>query len=251
MSRVTQVIADARAILADNSGDRWSDARLLSLYNQCLKDIVIYTNALHGKAFIEIEANINTYNMPDDVLSINRVQYLDQVVPVLSHDKMDEQDYLWETRTGEKVLNVITNHVDAGTFKIYPRIVDTTMDYITSNSNYGIIVDLETFDDIYNLPNISEINDIPKYLVVYYTKIPATITMATIDTEMQFSKIWDNAVIHFISGMALRDDADQQNRTFGAEELQIYANNIKSLIKKEMVNSTGNINTTISYRGAF
>jgi len=251
MSRVTQVITDARAILADTAGDRWSEARLLSLYNQCLKDIVIHTNALHGKAFIQIESNINTYNMPDEVLSINRVQYLDQLIPVFSHDKMDEQDYLWETKTGEKVLSVITNLVDAGTFKIYPRITDTTMDYITANSNYGIIVDLETFDDIYNLPNISEINNIPKYLVVYYTKIPDTITIDTLDTTMQFSKIWDNAIIHFITGMALRDDADQQNRSFGAEELQIYTNNIKNLIKREMVNSTGNLSSTVSYRGAF
>lgn len=251
MSRVTQVITDARSILADTAGDRWSDLRLISLYNQCLRDIVIQSNILHGKAFIEIEANINTYNMPDEVLQIKRVQYLDQVVPVMSHDKMDELDYLWETRTGTEVKYVVTNLLDAGTFKIFPRITDITMDYIDSNSQYGIIIDLETFDDIYNLPNISEINDIPKYLVVYYAKIPDTITLTTLDADLQFSKIWDNAIIHYIAGMALRDDADQQNRAFGAEELQLYAANIGNIIKCEMVNFTANTNSHVSYRGAF
>jgi hypothetical protein len=251
MSRVTQIITDARSILADASGDRYTDARLLALYNQCLKEIVIESNCLHGKAFIEIESNINTYNMPDEVLQINRVQYLDMLIPVMSHDKMDELDYLWETRTGETVKYVITNLVDAGTLKIFPRITDTTMDYIDANSDYGIIVDLETFDDIYNLPNISEINDIPKYLVVYYAKIPDTITIDTLDTAQQFSKVWDNAIIHFIAGMALRDDADQQNRAFGAEELQLYAQAVNNIVKREMTNSTANINSTVSYRGAF
>lgn len=251
MSRVTQVIADARSILSDAGGSRWSDARLIALYNQCLKDVVIQSNSLHGKAFIEIEVNINTYNMPDEVLSINRVQYLDQVIPILTHNKMDEQDYLWETRTGETVKAAVTNLLDAGTLKIFPRITDTTMDYITANSSYGIIVDLTTFDDIYNLPNIGQIANIPKYLVVYYTKIPDEVTIATVDTALQFSKVWDNAITHFIAGMALRDDADQQNRAFGAEELQLYTMNITNIIKREMVHSTGNLESTVTYRGAF
>jgi hypothetical protein len=251
MSRVTQVIADARSILADTAGDRWPDARLLSLYNQCLKDIIIQSKMLRGKAFVEIEANINTYKMPNEVLRIERVQYLDTFIPVMSHDKMDEIDYLWETKTGNEVKYVVTNLLNAGTFKIYPRITDTTMDYIDSNSNYGIIVDLTTFDDIFNLPNISQINDIPKYLVVYYTKIPDVVTISTIDTDLQINSAWDNAIIHYIAGMALRDDADQQNRAFGAEELQLYANNVINLIKGEMSNNVSNPNANISYRGAF
>jgi hypothetical protein len=125
------------------------------------------------------------------------------------------------------------------------------MDYIDSNSNYGIIIDLETFDDVYNLPNISEINDIPKYLVVYYTKMPDIITINTIDADLQLGSAWDNAIIHFIAGMALRDDADQQNRAFGGEELQIYAGNVANIIKREMSNHVSNTNSHVSYRGAF
>jgi len=251
MARVTQVITDVRAILADTAGDRYSTDRLISLYNQCLKDIIIQSNMLHGKAFVQIEANINTYKMPDEVLQINRVQYLDQAVQVMSHAKMDELDYLWETRIGETVKYVVTNLLNAGTFKVYPRIVDTTMDYIDSNSNYGIIIDLETFDDIYNLPGIADINNIPKYLVVYYTKMPTVVTATTIDANLQLGSAWDNAIIHFIAGMALRDDADQQNRTFGNEELKIYVSNVTSIIKREMSNHTGNPNAQISYRGGF
>lgn len=251
MSRVSQLVIDVRSILSDPSGDRYSTDRLISLYNQCLKDIIIQTNMLQGKAFVEIEANINTYKMPGEVLKINRVQYLDTRLPIVSHDKMDELDYLWETRTGETVSHIVTNLLNAGTFKLYPRIVDTTMDYITSNSPYGIIVDLTTFDDIYNLPNIAQINDIPKYLVVYYTKVPDTVTIDTLDTELQISSVWDNSIIHYIAGMALRDDADQQNRTFGNEELQLYAVGINNIIKREMVNNTSNQNAYVSYQGAF
>lgn len=249
MARVTDVLTRARRILGDVDKDRWDDATLLDLYNQCLVDIVIQSNILHGKAFVEIESNINTYNMPDEVLQINRVQYLDTNIPVFSHAEMDKKDALWETRTGSVAEAVVTNLTDAGTFKIYPRITDTTMDYITSNSNYGIIVDLETFDDIYNLPNISEINDIPKYLVVYYTKIPDVVAIDTLDTDLQFSKAWDNAIIHFIAGFALRNDEDQQNRAFAAEELQIYANNVTNIIQREMKNFTMDTNSTGGYRG--
>ena len=249
MSRVTDVLLKARRILGDTAGDRWSDAILLDLYNQCLVDMTLQTNALHSKAFIEIEANINTYVMPDDVLRINRVQYLDTKIPVFSHEEMDKRDSLWETRKGSVVEAVITNLTNAGTFKIYPRIIDATMDYVASNSNYGIIVDITIFDNIYNLPNIAEVDDIPKYLVVYYTKIPDTVTLATEDTDLEFSRAWDNALHHFIAGFALRDDEDQQNRAFGAEELQIYANNVTNIIQREMKNFTLDTNSTGGYIG--
>lgn len=249
MSRVTQVISDVRSILSDASATRWSDNRLISLYNQCLKDIVIQSNILPAKVFVEIEANINTYTLPDDLIQINRIQYLDTVLPIVSHDKMDSSDILWETRTGTAVKYAISNLTDMNTFKIYPRITDATQDYITSNSNYGIIIDIATFDDVYNLPNIADLANIPKYMVVYYTKIPNVITVATIDADLQFSKIWDTAIVHYITGMALRDDADQQNRTFGAEELQLYTLHINNIIKREMVNFTSNADTTTTYNG--
>lgn len=249
-TRIEKVITDVRSILTDPTpGTRYTDDRLIALYNQCLIDLVIQTNMLHGKAFIEIESNINTYPMPDEVLQINRAQYLDTKIPVMSHDKMDDYDALWETRTGAKPTHIITNLTDAGTFKIFPRVTDTTMDYITSNSPYGIIVDIETFDDIYNLPNIEEINNIPKYLVVYYTKIPDTVTIATVDTALQFSKAWDNAITHYIAGMALRDDGDQQNRVFGSEELGLYVDNVTNIMSRENKNFTYDNNAQVAYKG--
>ena len=251
MSRVSQLVIDVRSILSDQAGDRYSTDRLISLYNQCLKDIIIQTNMLQGKAFVAIESNINTYKMPGEVLKINRVQYLDIALPIISHDKMDELDYLWETKTGDTVSHIVTNLLNAGTFKLYPRITDTTLDYITTNSPYGIIVDLTTFDDVYSLPNISQLNAIPKYLVVYYTKLPDIITINTLDSMLQLSSAWDNTIIHYIAGMALRDDADQQNRAFGNEELKLYTVGIANIIKREMVNNTSNQNSYISYQGGF
>lgn len=247
MSRVTQVIDDARRILADISADRYTDADLISLYNQGVLDIVIKSKLLKGKAFVEIESNINTYNMPDEVLKINRVQYLDTNIDVVSHDQMDDIDALWETRTGSKLTHAITNLTDAGTFKIYPRITDTTMDYVTANSPYGIIIDLETFDDIYNLPGIEDLSTIPKYMVVYYTKLPDTVAIDTLDTALQLSKAWDNALIHFIAGSSLRNDGDAQNRQFGAEELQIYSSNLDIIVNEETINHTGNASITTQY----
>lgn len=249
MGRVSTVIDNARAILADPNKTRWSDTRLLSLYNQCLIDIVIQTNLLNGKAFVEIESNINTYRLPDEVLQINRVQYLDKKISIISHDQMDQKDALWETRVGTELEYAVTNLLNAGTFKIYPRITDTTMDYIDSNSPYGIIIDVTTFDDIYNIPGIENLNDIPKYMIIYYSKIPNIVALDTIDTDLQFSKAWDNALIHYIVGMSLRDDGDAQNRAFGNEEITIYGSTITNIMNRVSTNFTMDIESTVSYRG--
>lgn len=249
MSRVLDTLNNARAILADTSKTRWTDNRLIDLYNQALVDIVLQTNLLSGKAFVEVESNINTYRLPDEVLQITRIQYLDTKLPILSHDEMDKKDALWETRVGTTVQYAVTNLLNSGVFKIYPRITDTTMDYIDSNSPYGIIVDVTTFDDIYNIPGIEDINNIPKYLIVYYSKIPDFVTTSTIDTSLQFSKAWDTAIIHYIAGMALRDDGDAQNRAFGTEELTLYTSNVNIIMNRTARNFTMDLETTVNYRG--
>jgi hypothetical protein len=251
MSRVTDVIANVRATLADSNGDRYTDSRLLSLYNQGLKDIVVQTDFLTDKVFIEIEANINTYNLGTDVLKLRRIQYLDKMLPIVSHDHMDKLNPEWELITGSDVQYAVANLLQSGSFKIYPRIVDASMDYIEANSSYGILIDMEFFDGIYNLPDLQEVTSIPKYLVVYYTKVPTMVTLSTTDDDLQLGIAWDNALIHYIAGMALRDDADQQNRAFGNEELQLYSNYVGSLIKRESHSNVANITNVVQYRGAF
>jgi hypothetical protein len=81
--------------------------------------------------------------------------------------------------------------------------------------------------------------------------VPDKVLLTTLDADLQIGKVWDNAIIHYIAGMALRDDADQQNRAFGAEELKLYVNDLTLLTRKVIVNSTRNATISTHYKGGF
>jgi hypothetical protein len=250
MGRVADVLSRARSILADLQEDRYTETRLLQLYNDALLNIVTQTGVLKSKVFVEIEANVSTYILPEDVLSFERIQYQDERLPVKSHAEMDEFDSLWETRTGTDVEAVVANLTNATTLKIYPRITDATTDNITANSNYGIVIDVTYSCDIFNLPSVEDIStSVDKYLAVYYIKIPATVTIDTTDSELELSRAWDTAIAHYIAGMAYRDDKDSQDRAIGSEELQIYANDISKLKITESKAHTRSVARTSKYRG--
>ena len=59
-------------------------------------------------------------------------------------------------------------------------------------------------------------------LVIKYVGVPA------VD---EVPSIWNKAIVLYTSGMLVRMDKDEQNRSFGGEQLQLFANELNSIKK--------------------
>ena len=49
---------------------------------------------------------------------------------------------------------------------------------------------------------------------------------------MEIDELWSQALSHYIAGRALRDDQDTANRALGAEELQLYTEQVNKIFPK-------------------
>jgi hypothetical protein len=216
---VSELILDIRDTLADPNGDRWDDPRIIRGINSAQNDICLKANILRNKTFIDVVANKALYNLPDDVMFITRVLNLGEVLPLKSHEEMDDFKDMWEIETSDEITHIVYDKSNMAQIKVYPVPVSDVPAFgtITSggldtnfNSAYGIITALQGPLDIYTGTG----------LVVYYLKKPVQVTEIT--DSLEINDTWKKAIKHYVSGMLLRDDRDTQNRAFGNEELQLY-----------------------------
>jgi len=117
--RVQNLIVRIRDILADPSGDRWSDDLLLRLIEEAQNDIVFKTRLLRTKQRIFLEENLTYVKLPDDLLLLDKVLYNDKVLPLIPHYQMDERDPEWEVDKGT-ISAVIYDKMNRGTIRLYP-----------------------------------------------------------------------------------------------------------------------------------
>ncbi len=168
----------------------------------------------------------------------------------------DEDD--WETaegffnKNGDTIDYIIYDKLNPGKIKTYPIpageegsmelegsgslglvITAAGLDYSTS-SIYGIIRDIDNLSSIndenvsYNTdPLVSGLYGFPVFIddntddiTLYYLKRANKIT-ATSDL-LEIDAIWDTCLKYYVTGHALRDDKDTQNRQVGNEELSLY-----------------------------
>jgi hypothetical protein len=124
------------------------------------------------------------------------------------------------------------------------------------SSDYGILTEIsdEDFDlDIYNVDFGVTVgfSTTDATLDVYYIKKPNTIT--SIDDSIEIDNIFDVAIKYYVTGKALRDDMDTQNRTVGNEELAFYDRELIEAIKDDYRDFTRSDNNQykIRYNGGF
>lgn len=252
MSRVSSIIDRIRVGLADKRATRWDDNDIINTINEGLLDFVSETKALKAKAFIEVEANVNTYNIQDLAVDILRVQYLNQTVPVTSDTKLSAKNYLWEDEIGLTIRNVLFDDLNKGSFKIYPKITELAANVIESNQPYGAIIDITTDYDIFNYIESNDIaNQVNKYMTVYYVKRPNIITIDTLDEDMELDADYDTSLVFYVTGMLLRGDSDAQNRSFSAEQLSLYGNVVTRAKTSSSSNNNSINNRATSYNGGF
>jgi hypothetical protein len=123
-------------------------------------------------------------------------------------------------------------------------------------SDYGVLVNI--IDDDFSIENFnSDYGVLTGWTVgggnlkVYYLKKPTTISSIT-DT-LEIDDIFDSALKYYVTGKALRDDMDTQNRTVGNEELMFYERELQEAIKDDFMDFTrsGSKQYTTNYRKAF
>lgn len=133
---------------------------------------------------------------------------------------------LKELKAYEPEYGVVTEITDFVSYTDYGLVTGfRDLDYSNFYSIYGITTDIEEVED---------------YLTVYYCKKPTKIT--SVEDELAIDSMFDSALKYYVTGKALRDDMDTQNRTVGSEELSFYERELTEIIKHDSLDFTRNDN---------
>lgn len=235
MSRIQDILTNVRDILDDTNKTRWSDDKLLRILNSGIKDFVLNTECLKDRLFLQLAINTATYDLSNYVLKFNRVQFMEHAIESRTHAEMDKLSATWQTDTGPEVKYVVFDSLKEGTLRVYP--IPTLGDeVIVQNQAYGALIDIYVNDDIFKIPSLVNADiGMTNYLVCHIVRKPNTVTLSTLDVDMEIDSMYDKALEYFVSGSCLRMDTDANNRQFGAEQLQLYAqylNKSSSMVSK-------------------
>lgn len=239
MTRVELILLKVRDVLADHAGTRWPNATLLRHLTSGVNDFLLRSKVTKTIGIIALEKNIGLYNISAFSQSIDRVQYLDRSLEIKTSKEMDIIDPTWESTLGLEPVYIIFDKLPQGSFRIYPKTEELGLDTSHYNSLYGAIIDITVDESLLRPITLTNIAiNTNKYLTITYIKKQGSIEE---DTILDLDDMYDDALVYFVSGMALRNDADAQNRAFGAEQLKLY--------DSILVNAKGNesaSNNTIS-----
>mgnify|MGYP003633362349 FL=1 len=148
-TRIETILLRARDTLADPTGERWSEPRLLRLVEEGQQDIAKHTKILKAQIDIPLAVGQAVYTLPSDLWLITRAAFDDCIIPLHSHAQMDElirnhqinnqDDYrqrrsygylgtsdiegitsCWETDTGSAVEALIYDRRNIDEIRVYP-----------------------------------------------------------------------------------------------------------------------------------
>lgn len=231
---VSDFLANVRYRLADTLAERWATTRLIALVNDGLLDLAENSQIFSSKGYIVIPDQITEFNLEEKAVLINRVQYKEKRLPVKTHEEMDQWKISWMLDVGKEPEVAILNKQNRANFTIYPRVENIDEPSIEFSSPFGVITDISYHDfEIILVEDFGDIASIPdqKYLVIYFSKKQPKITVDT--EEFEIDSFGESALSHFVTGMALRDNADTVDRAMAAEELARYYNLLDGLNKKK------------------
>ena len=195
MILASEIINRVRHSIDDNRKDRWTDAFLLLLLNDALKDLAFTTDIFDNYSYVEIQENVATYNFNNVAVAIKRIEYDNVPLDRYTHKQMDAlYGSNWQKDTGDTFKGVIYDLTSNAKFLLYP--VPSFGDYtsaVESNSDYGIVTSINTLDE---LELSSEMGDIStdgevRYLKVFYSAYPTKLltTSDTLDEYVSDSHI--------------------------------------------------------------
>jgi hypothetical protein len=249
-SRVSKLLTDIRAELADPEKDRWSDSRLLTLLSQAQTEIALETRVLIARKTIPIIAGQREYILDDNVELLLRAYAESGDIEMASHFEMDEADAGWEYETGPAVKKVVYDLLTPNRIILYPIPtlsagadvytfeagdsntlvgaellgVVTSIDNYSMNSAFGAVSNLvqpgieESFNSPFGV--VTSISESDGALKVQYAKRPAEIT--TVDSVIELSESFRKAMLHLVCSNALTADIDAKANALADKHYQLY-----------------------------
>jgi hypothetical protein len=272
MTRIETILLRARDTLSDPNKHRWTDEQLLRLLDDAQKTIVLQARLLRTTKVIRLVAGQAEYALPTDAHRYIRV--LDdskQNLKLVSHEQADTLfGTSWELEEGDPVEAIIYDKSNLGTLKVYPiPTLDSALVYATTdrygfvesidtyvvNSSYGVVADFSTdLENVFTDDNVygvlTDMADDVEGLKIYYLKKPSTIS--SVSDTLEINDVFDRAMKYYITGIALRDDKDTQNRQIGNEELQFFQVELNQALKDSAQDGVQmHTQYSSSYIGAF
>ncbi len=248
------VINAVRARLGDSIMERWDDATLLLYVSLCQNDICMYTHFYRQEVHITLLADQYIYDLPTDCLAVNRLEYLNQLLPIETRNNIDSGDVTYPLVLKD---NLPYNQLEFRIGESYETLAQALVNV------YGVLVIgdgcelanphgvLTTVDcDPLTVPPEQALDDV----LVYYSAIPPLLEMDITDPEnpvlptdeLILPDIWMAAFIHYVSGMALQDDNDANNIQRGELEGGKYLRMLAHIQKTSAKDFTSNVRTKLT-----
>jgi len=212
------IILRARDTLADPTGDRWSDDRLLRLLDEGHKTICYRAKALRSYVEIVVNPDQANYSMPIDFLYLTKALYNGDNLKITSRESINSTTYIDSLGTP---TNIIVDKLNKGVVQLAP---------IPS------FVENDPFD-------ITKAN----ILGIYYASEPQTISDLTDILDLDDS--YKPMLVKYVSGYALRDDMDTQNRIFGNEEIAMFEGWLAKVTTDVSKDFTNHNRYEVTYKG--
>jgi len=221
MNRITNIITRVRDTLADSSGDRWSDDKLIRLIDDAQKDICRRAKLLRTKNQVIVKNNEGTINLPDDLLLLDRVLYKGTLLPFKSHLELDSNSTNWENDIGEPKY-LVYDKQSKYQAKLYPIPTNLDLDtYIFTDGQY--LEDINTLTD--KLGFVSDIKE-PNIEYIFkdsvYSQLITKTTNSVLADDFGFT---DNIVTDLYTYEILNDYGVVTNITSDVNTGFYYKNN--------------------------
>ena len=198
--------------------------------------------------YINAPPGVIDYALPPDIYRVTRVLNENgNPVPVMSHEQADRKfGDAWEAEIGSPMQALIFDKVAQNRLKVYPIPEETTPTEISTeignlNSIYGVTVagGLESTYDVIDSPygvlvGIAQITNVS--FTIYYLRVATLVS--TITDTLEIGSVFDQALKFYITGMALLDDKDTENRARGSAELKFFDTELIKAKTESSKNST-------------
>lgn len=252
MPRIADILTSVNTIIANNG--RWEESNLISLVDTAQKLIVRRTEILKKTITIPLVKGQADYALPTETNKIYRVIYKGRVIPIRTREYLDmNASPEWETHEGDSVETIITNLLAQPALRVYP--IPRNIDEVEISGVFGIISDITSaaFNSVYGVVTDIELAELvgpTDVLSIYISYSPATV--ADSDDALEISSRYDLAIIHYVAGMALRQNEDTQSRTMAAEELNLFQVELNQIYSDSALSGTADKSSfVVPYRGAF
>jgi len=114
-----EIMDMARSRLGDKKKERWSDERLLTIVSQGQADICKVTGIYRQEAVLPLISGQTRYTLPQDCVTVKRVEYRGNKVPLHSRNDLDDKHF----RFSEQFI-ALKDHLNMPFLDLYPDTPD-------------------------------------------------------------------------------------------------------------------------------